>query len=105
MEDILKGPRAAPAQAAKRERDAEAVAPDLRIDHIALFETAMGFRQLRRRRIQEREIRGPGLTQAFSSRCANTGMSFELISREGEDGFLDDDIRALFDQRERSSKH
>lgn len=182
MEDILKGPRDTPAPAAKRERNAEAAAPYRRIDHIALavadleqaialFETVMGFRLLRRRRIQGRDtgmasaemeangirfvlcqgtepesqvsrlvenfgvglahvalevedvdtavqilrdrglsfdtdvIRGPGLMQAFSSRCANTGMSFELISREGEDGFLDDNIQALFDQLERSGKY
>ncbi len=49
-------------------------------------------------------IQGPGLTQAFSSRCTNTGMSFELISREGEEGFLDDNIQALFDQLEQAGK-
>lgn len=182
MEDTLKGPRDVPASATNREHAAEATAPYRRIDHIALavadleqaialFEAVMGFRLVRRRRIQGRGtgmtsaemeangirfvlcqgtepesqvsrlvenfgvglahvalevedvgttvqtlrdrglsfdtdvIRGPGLTQAFSSRCANTGMSFELISREGEDGFLDDNIQALFDQLERSGKY
>lgn len=50
-------------------------------------------------------IQGAGLTQAFSSRCGNTGMSFEIISREGVDGFLEDNIQALFDQLERTGKY
>lgn len=50
-------------------------------------------------------IEGPGLTQAFSSRCGNTGMSFELIRRDGEQGFLEDNIQALFDQLEQSGKY
>jgi methylmalonyl-CoA/ethylmalonyl-CoA epimerase len=50
-------------------------------------------------------IRGPGLTQAFSTRCLNTGMSFEIIRRSGEDGFLDSNVQALFDQLEQSGKY
>ncbi|MBO9830634.1 VOC family protein [Xanthomonas sp. A2111] len=50
-------------------------------------------------------IRGPGLTQAFSSRCKNSGMSFEIIHREGEDGFLDSNVQSLFDQLEQSGKY
>lgn len=50
-------------------------------------------------------IRGPGLVQAFSSRCDNTGMSFEFISRNGEDGFVDSNIKDLFRQLEQSGKY
>lgn len=50
-------------------------------------------------------IRGPGLTQAFSSRCSNTGMSFEFISRSGEEGFVDANIQDLFRQLEESGKY
>lgn len=50
-------------------------------------------------------ISGGGLTQAFSSRCANTGMSFELIRRDGEEGFLESNVQELFDQLEQSGKY
>ena len=50
-------------------------------------------------------ISGPGLTQAFSTRCANTGMSFEFIHRSGEDGFLESNSQQLFDQLEQSGKY
>ncbi|WP_414444523.1 VOC family protein [Burkholderia sp. 22PA0099] len=50
-------------------------------------------------------IEGGGLTQAFSSRCANTGMSFELIRRNGEAGFVEDNVQDLFDQLEQSGKY
>jgi methylmalonyl-CoA/ethylmalonyl-CoA epimerase len=49
-------------------------------------------------------IRGPGLTQAFSSRCTNTGLSFEFIRRNGEEGFVDSNIQDLFEQLEQSGK-
>lgn len=49
-------------------------------------------------------IAGPGLTQAFSARCENTGMSFEIISRDGEDGFVESNVQELFDQLEKSKK-
>ncbi|MER8608700.1 VOC family protein [Mesorhizobium sp. M1233] len=50
-------------------------------------------------------IEGPGLTQAFSSRCANTGISFELIHRNGEEAFLEDNVQELFEQLEQSGKY
>jgi methylmalonyl-CoA/ethylmalonyl-CoA epimerase len=50
-------------------------------------------------------IRGNGLTQAFSSRCKHTGLSFEIIRREGEEGFLDGNIQSLFDQLEQAGKY
>lgn len=50
-------------------------------------------------------IRGAGLTQSFTTRCQNTGMSFELIRREGEEGFLDSNVQALFDQLEQGNKY
>lgn len=50
-------------------------------------------------------IQGPGLTQAFTARDPNTGMSFELIKRHGEEGFVDANIQSLFDQLERSNSY
>ncbi|MBD8897912.1 VOC family protein [Rhodanobacter sp. DHG33] len=50
-------------------------------------------------------IRGPGLTQSFTTRCGNTGLSFELIKREGEEGFLESNVQALFDQLEQGDKY
>jgi methylmalonyl-CoA/ethylmalonyl-CoA epimerase len=50
-------------------------------------------------------IRGEGLTQSFSTRCANTGLSFEVIHREGEEGFLESNVQALFDQLEQTGKY
>lgn len=50
-------------------------------------------------------INGPGLTQAFSSRCPNTGVSIELVHRNGEKGFLDNNIQELFEQLEQSGKY
>ncbi|CAD1792157.1 glyoxalase [Xanthomonas euroxanthea] len=50
-------------------------------------------------------IKGPGLTQTFTSRDPNTGMSFELIQRSGEAGFLDDNINELFSQLEESGSY
>lgn len=47
-------------------------------------------------------IRGPGLTQVFSTRDANTGMSFEFIERSGEPGFLKGNVDELFAQLEQS---
>lgn len=49
-------------------------------------------------------IRGQGLTQAFSSRCPNTGLSFEFIARDGTEGFVDANIQELFNQLESSGK-
>lgn len=49
-------------------------------------------------------VRGPGLSQAFSSRCSVTGISFGFIARHGEQGFVDADIHDLFRQLEQSGK-
>jgi len=46
-------------------------------------------------------IEGPGLRQAFTSRCANSGLSFEFIEREtGQDGFVETNVEQLFNQLE-----
>jgi 4-hydroxyphenylpyruvate dioxygenase-like putative hemolysin len=50
-------------------------------------------------------IEGSGLTQAFSSRDANSGMCFEFIARQGEEGFQDGNVQQLFEQLERSGKY
>jgi len=51
-------------------------------------------------------IEGPGLIQAFSSRCTNSGLSFELIARrDDEDGFLAANVRELFEQLERTGAY
>jgi 4-hydroxyphenylpyruvate dioxygenase-like putative hemolysin len=50
-------------------------------------------------------IKGKGLTQAFSSRCKNTGLSFEFIQREDGDGFEEENIQELFQQLERSNRY
>ncbi len=50
-------------------------------------------------------IKGNGLRQVFSSRDANTGMSFEFIERRGEAEFLDENVQELFAQLERSGAY
>jgi 4-hydroxyphenylpyruvate dioxygenase-like putative hemolysin len=50
-------------------------------------------------------IKGPGLTQAFSSRCPNSGMSFEFIKRESEQGFHAQNVQELFDQLEKANAY
>jgi 4-hydroxyphenylpyruvate dioxygenase-like putative hemolysin len=50
-------------------------------------------------------IQGDGLVQAFSSRCANSGICFELIQRGSEHGFLQGNVQQLFDQLERSGAY
>jgi methylmalonyl-CoA/ethylmalonyl-CoA epimerase len=50
-------------------------------------------------------IKGPGLTQAFSSRCKNSGMSFEFIKRDSEEGFLAANVQELFDQLEKANAY
>jgi methylmalonyl-CoA/ethylmalonyl-CoA epimerase len=47
-------------------------------------------------------ISGPGLKQIFSTRDKNSGMSFEFIERNGEEGFLQDNVKELFAQLEKS---
>lgn len=51
-------------------------------------------------------IRGNGLKQVFSSRDANSGLSFEFIERgPSEHGFQDESIHELFAQLERSGAY
>ena len=50
-------------------------------------------------------ITGPGLQQAFSSRDGNSGLAFEFIHREGEEGFLSANVQDLFDQLENSGSY
>ena len=50
-------------------------------------------------------IEGQGLQQVFSSRCANSGASFEFIHRTSEQGFLEENVQQLFDQLEGSGKY
>ncbi|HBF29918.1 VOC family protein [Rhizobium sp.] len=50
-------------------------------------------------------INGPGLSQAFSSRCQHTGLSFEFIHRSGESGFLEGNVQELFDQLEQANRY
>jgi methylmalonyl-CoA/ethylmalonyl-CoA epimerase len=45
-------------------------------------------------------IKGAGLTQIFSKRDPNSGLSFEFIERGGEEGFLEENVNALFEQLE-----
>lgn len=47
-------------------------------------------------------IAGSGLRQIFSSRDANTGLSFEFIERNGEEDFLEENVAELFAQLEKS---
>ncbi len=50
-------------------------------------------------------IDGPGLQQAFSSRCANSGLSFEFIRRTSEQGFLESNVQQLFEQLENAGAY
>lgn len=50
-------------------------------------------------------IEGPGLTQAFSARDPNCGLSFEFICRTSEEGFLEENIQKLFSQLEKSGAY
>ncbi|MCC7248183.1 MAG: VOC family protein [Lysobacter sp.] len=46
-------------------------------------------------------IEGPGLRQAFTTRCDNSGLSFEFIQRDsGQEGFVDTNVEQLFHQLE-----
>jgi methylmalonyl-CoA/ethylmalonyl-CoA epimerase len=77
------------------------------VAHIALGVTDV---ESTRRQLLERGlsfdtdlISGPGLEQTFSSRCNNSGLSFEFISRNVEQSsFLDENIQSLFDQLEKN---
>lgn len=50
-------------------------------------------------------IHGAGLKQVFSSRDPNTGISFEFIERNGEAGFLEENVHELFAQLEQSGAY
>lgn len=45
-------------------------------------------------------IESPGLKQAFSKRDPVSGMMFELIERTGEEGFVDNNVKKLFEALE-----
>lgn len=80
------------------------------VAHIALavddVPAAVGELAARGLKFDTSVIEGPGLVQAFSSRCRNSGLSFELIARRvDEDGFLDANVRELFEQLERSGAY
>ncbi len=79
------------------------------VAHIAMEvdDVAASVRELKARglRFDTSVIEGPGLVQAFSSRCANSGISFELINRSSEHGFLSSNVQQLFEQLERSGAY
>jgi 4-hydroxyphenylpyruvate dioxygenase-like putative hemolysin len=47
-------------------------------------------------------IEGPGLTQAFTARDGNSGLTLEVLKRNGEEGFVEANVQSLFDQLEQS---
>jgi 4-hydroxyphenylpyruvate dioxygenase-like putative hemolysin len=79
------------------------------VAHIALevddVQAAVGDLRARGLDFDTSVIQGPGLTQAFSSRCDNSGLSFEFIARGGEAGFLESNVQELFEQLERSGAY
>jgi 4-hydroxyphenylpyruvate dioxygenase-like putative hemolysin len=79
------------------------------IAHIALavddVPTAVDSLRARGLRFDTSVIEGPGLRQAFSSRFADAGFSFELIERNGEHGFLAANVADLFDQLESAEEY
>jgi 4-hydroxyphenylpyruvate dioxygenase-like putative hemolysin len=74
----------------------------LEVDDVAKTVDELGARGMR---FDTSVIEGPGLTQAFTARDANSGLSFEIIKRTGEQGFVDGNIQSLFDQLERSNAY
>lgn len=46
-------------------------------------------------------IHAPGLDQSFTRRDPNTGLQLEFITRTGNEGFDDDNVRELFEAMER----
>jgi methylmalonyl-CoA/ethylmalonyl-CoA epimerase len=50
-------------------------------------------------------IQGAGLSQIFSRRDPNSGLSFEFIARSGEENFLEENVNELFAQLERSGNY
>lgn len=79
------------------------------VAHIALavddVQTAVASLRKRGLAFDTTVIEGRGLTQAFSSRCPNTGMSFEFIRRDGEEEFLQENVQELFRQLESGQKY
>lgn len=50
-------------------------------------------------------IEGPGLRQVFTRRDANSGLSFEFTERTSEEGFLEENVKDLFEQLENSDSY
>jgi len=50
-------------------------------------------------------IEGAGLKQVFSGRDKNSGISFEFIERDGQEGFLQSNVNELFAQLEDSGAY
>jgi 4-hydroxyphenylpyruvate dioxygenase-like putative hemolysin len=74
----------------------------LEVDDVAASVAELTARGLR---FDTSVIEGPGLTQAFTARDTNSGMSFELIKRTGEEGFVEQNVQSLFDQLEKSNSY
>lgn len=74
------------------------------VAHIALQvdDAAATAEELRSRGLEfdTTVIEGKGLKQVFSRRDKNSGLSFEFIQRDGQDGFLEDNVNQLFAQLE-----
>jgi len=77
-----------------------------RVPHIALevddVSSAANSLRIQGLHFDTTVISGPGLKQIFSTRDKNSGMSFEFIERNGEEGFLQDNVKELFAQLEKS---
>lgn len=50
-------------------------------------------------------IEGPGLRQVFTKRDHNSGLVFEFIERSSEGGFLEENVRNLFEQLENADAY
>lgn len=50
-------------------------------------------------------IEGPGLRQVFTRRDSNSGLSFEIIERTSEEGFLEQNVQNLFEQLEKTGAY
>lgn len=79
------------------------------VAHIALavddVETAAQTLRARGLGFDTSIIRSEGLTQIFSTRDRNSGLSFEFIERSGEEGFSNDNVQQLFEQLEQSGAY
>lgn len=74
----------------------------LEVDDVATAVIELGARGMK---FDTTVIEGPGLTQAFTSRDPNSGLSIELIKRSGEAGFVEANVQELFDQLEKSGSY